>query len=112
MKLLMMYGIPGIALLLLLAMGIYLIRGGGKGAMTIAGFNTMRKEKREQYDTKALCRFMGWLCIAVDACVALSTAGDMFRIPWLTVGGVVLTFILVIAALIYVNTGGRFKKKE
>ena len=31
----------------------------GKGAFLLAGFNTMAQEDKEQYDEKALARFMG-----------------------------------------------------
>ncbi|MDR2686764.1 MAG: DUF3784 domain-containing protein [Oscillospiraceae bacterium] len=101
----------GALFLLLLALGVFLIKGDGKGAWLIAGFNTMRKEKQEQYDKKALCRFLGWLLIAVDACVALSLAGTFLRLAWLETAGIAATFVLAIASLIYANTGGRFKKE-
>jgi len=102
----------GIVFLLLLAIGLFLILGKGKGAMMIAGYNTMRKEKREKYDAKALSRFVGWLAIAVAALMAPVTAGEYFGIRWLYVGGIALTFALAIAGVIYVNTGGRFEKKD
>ena len=104
--------IPGTVFLLLLAIGLFLILGKGKGAGLIAGYNTMSQAKKEKYDAKALSRFTGWLVIAVAACMVPITAGEYFGIRWLSVGGIALTFAMLIAGVIYVNTGGRFKKKE
>ena len=39
----------------LLIMGIVLFTG--HGSWLLAGYNTMKKEKREKYDEKKLCRF-------------------------------------------------------
>ena len=103
---------PGVGFLLLLAIGLFLILGKGKGAMMIAGYNTMRKEKREKYDAEALSRFVGWLAIAAAALMVPVTAGEYFGIRWLYVGGIALTFALLIAGVVYVNTGGRFEKKD
>jgi len=106
------YAITGATLLLLLAIGLVLILGNGKGAMLIAGYNTMRKEKREKYDTKALSRFVGWLCIAMIPCMLLTLVGAHFELGWLIGGGTAVSIVLPIGAVIYANTGGRFKKGE
>ena len=106
------YIVPGIAFLLLLAMGIFLIKGGGRGAWMIAGYNTMRTEKQEKYDKKALCRFVGWLCIAMDACMVPITVGEHFGIRWLAACGGTAVVVIALGALIYANTGGRFRKKD
>ena len=106
------YIIEGCVCLLLLGVGIFLIRGNGKGAWLIAGYNTMRIEKQEKYDKKALCRFVGWLLIAIAACMAMVVASVYLKLAWLGVCGGVAIVALAIAAVIYANTGGRFKKKE
>jgi len=37
-----------------------------RGAFLIAGYNTMSAAKKAQYDTRALCRFVGCLLIALS----------------------------------------------
>lgn len=83
----------------------------GRGWQLIAGYNTMPREERERYDTRALCRFMGKLMLYIAACIAMLGADTLWpgqgwasacRI-WLPIG--------VIGALIYANTGGRFLKR-
>ena len=106
------YIISGCACLLLLALGIFLVKGDGKGTWMVAGYNTMRREEREKYDTKALCRFIGWLCIAIDICIVVSVAGAYLNLGWLSVCGGVAIIAIALGSMIYANTGGRFKKKD
>lgn len=46
--------------LLIIAMAIVLLTG--RGAFLIAGYNTLSKEEKEKYDSRALCCFMGKPC--------------------------------------------------
>lgn len=46
-----------IVIALFIGIGIVFING--KGSSLIAGFNTMTPEEKENYDTLALCKFMG-----------------------------------------------------
>lgn len=98
-----------VAILLLLP--IALILRSGRGAFLIAGYNTSPKEKREQYDEKALCRFVGNLLLL--ACVPLVLGGILSLIPAAAGWGMTLSWGLYIAVLIggvvYANTGNRFK---
>ena len=103
------YIISGGVCLLLLVMGILLING--KGACLLAGYNTMAKEKRAEYDEKALCRFAGWLMFAAIACVLLILAATHFGIAWLAICAGVMTLGLCLGAVVYANTGGRFRKE-
>ena len=101
------YAVTGGICLLLLLFGLTMLKG--KGAMLIAGYNTMPKHKREKYDEKALCRFVGKLLISMVPCLALTIAGEYFKLAWLVTGPIVLSIVLLIGGVIYVNTGNRFK---
>ncbi|TDM07004.1 DUF3784 domain-containing protein [Macrococcus lamae] len=41
----------------------------GKGAMLIAGYNTMSKDQQSQYDEKKLCQGMGKFLFVVSAAI-------------------------------------------
>ena len=97
-----------IAILLLL--GILFSKG--KGAFLIAGYNTAGLEEKKKYDEKALCRFVGKLMTALAGCcagIALGTALDCMALVWC---GIILQILLVFAAVIYANTGNRFRKRK
>ncbi len=96
--------------LLFIILGILFL--GGKADFLIAGYNTMPKEKKEQIDKTALCRFMGKMMFFFAFAILL-TLGE-YKYPGyylglisniLIVGGVVFT-------VIYANTGSRFAKRE
>lgn len=97
-------------LLLLIALGIYLLQG--KGGWLIAGYNTMSKEEKEKYDEPALCKATGKLVLAIAFTIALITAGDLLRMQALTIAGVTAMVIFIAFGLIYINTGEPFKKRE
>ena len=102
------YVITGTISLLFLVLGLVFISG--RGAFLIAGYNTMSKAKKEKYNEKALCRFVGWLLIAMIPCLLVTLAGTHFGLGWLANGGVALPIVLLVGGVIYVNTSGRFKK--
>ena len=102
--------ITGSVCLLLLAIALVLLSG--RGAMMIAGYNTMSKEKRAKYDEKALGRFVGWLLIAMIPCMLLANVGARFGLNWLVGAGTVASIALPIGGAVYANTGGRFRKEE
>ena len=84
----------------------------GKGAMLIAGYNTSSPEERAQMDEKQLCRFMGKFCFAMAGGWLIAAAGVLLKQESLHVGGNVLFCVVIIAGLIYANTGNRFKKQS
>ena len=45
--------------------GLGVLFSKGKGAFLIAGYNTASRSEKENYDEKALCRFMGKLMAAM-----------------------------------------------
>ena len=80
----------------------------GKGSWLIAGYNTSSKDKKDQYDEKALCRFVAKLMLVVAAfMVALAFINNGFVLIAL----VVIFLVFIFGAVIYANTGNRFKKK-
>ena len=100
--------IMGAICFMILVFGIILLNG--KGAFLIAGFNTIRKEDREKYDKKALCRFVGKLMIGIFFCMLAIFSGAYFGISWLSIGGTILILTAVPGAVFYANTGNRFLK--
>lgn len=82
----------------------------GKGASLIAGYNTSSKKEKEKYDRDTLCRFMGKLMFALAACWILTSVGSLLSFTLLYGIGMALFLLVIIAAVIYANTGNRFKK--
>lgn len=102
----MLIHIPFIALFLIL--GIVLRKG--KGSWLIAGYNTSSKYEKSKYNEKALCRFVAKLMFFCAGCMvlfALSPVVGMWLF-WLTF---FVMLVVIIAGVIYANTGNRFKKK-
>jgi len=84
----------------------------GRGAFLIAGYNTLSDTQRANYDEKALCRFTGWLLIAICASMGIVWAGMHFGLSWAMPVGITLMIALPIAGAIYMNTGNRFIKDD
>ena len=83
----------------------------GKGAFLIAGYNTAGREERAKYDEKALCRFMGKLMFVLAGCFFVIIFGNILEQMALVWCGIVLILAICLAAIIYANTGNRFKRK-
>ncbi|OQB12594.1 MAG: hypothetical protein BWY15_02156 [Firmicutes bacterium ADurb.Bin193] len=98
--------IPSIALFV--ALGILFSMG--KSAFLIAGYNTLPKAKKAQYDTAALCRFMGKAMFSLSCGMILFALGEGFDAQWLFIAGAVVLLSTIVFILIYANTGNRFKK--
>ena len=94
--------------LLFLVFGILLWNG--KCAFLIAGYNTSSKEEKSRYNEKALCRFVAKLMFFCAICMLLFFLAPYVGtwLMWLTQA---VMLIVIIAAVIYANTGNRFKKK-
>ncbi|CDM70003.1 putative membrane protein [Clostridium bornimense] len=84
----------------------------GKGSFLIAGFNTMSKEEKEKYDVKAMCKFMGKLMFVIAFSISLFVLSDILMMKILLNIGVTIIIGSVIFAVIYSNTGNRFKSKK
>ena len=97
-----------IALLIILGTMLSL----GKCSFLIAGFNTMNKEEKENYDVLSLTKFMGKFVFLIAFCISLFILSDIFMMKVLLLLGMILLISSIIFVIIYVNTGNRFKKKK
>ena len=80
----------------------------GRGSFLLAGYNTMPKSKKEQYDTPALCKFGGKIFMAIAALVILS-GFEALQVLWFwIVGGVIFVGLLALYGVGFY--GKRFKK--
>lgn len=82
----------------------------GKCSFLIAGYNTMSKERKKQYDERALCRFMGKItyCLAFSMLIWLASI-ILQNAVLLSVSLFFLVGSLAFA-VIYANTASRFRK--
>ena len=98
------YSIGGI----LLIISIYLLTG--RGSFLLAGYNTKPKSEKEKYDAPAMCRFMGKILLPISILVALTGIKTLHVLWFFIVAGAIIVGLLVFA-IIYANTGNRFKKQ-
>lgn len=98
----------GAIMLLLIAMSIVLLCG--KGAWLIAGYNTLSKNEKEQYDSAALCKFIGKYLLIISLLMPAIPIGAIFKIDWLIVAYVFYMLVSTFFVVAYCNTGNRFKK--
>jgi len=100
----------------LLLMGIFLmiaiIFSLGKGSSLIAGYNTMSEEEKAQYDRVALTKFMGKVMFVLVFSMSFWVLSEWFQVEWLFFVGLGLFLVIVFFAIIYINTGERFKKNK
>jgi cell division protein FtsX len=84
-----------------------------KVSFLISGYNTSSKNEKEKYDEKKLCMFVGNL-LFVLACIqllmAVAVALNIIDYIFIMLIGCILFFIVIIVAVIYMNTGNKFKK--
>lgn len=103
-----LYVFHGVVLILFIGMGI--IFSCGKGAFLIAGYNTLSTPEKSHFDEKLLCKFMGKLFFSFAGSWLVVALGGVLNIAYLLVSGILLFFISIIGAVVYANTGNRFKK--
>lgn len=82
----------------------------GKGAGLIAGYNTSSADEKARYDEKGLCKGMAKLMFALAACWLVIASSEIFKTMILLWIGLCLFMVVIVAGLIYLNTGNRFKK--
>jgi len=98
----------GSVLTLLIILGI--IFSFGKGAMLIAGYNTMSEESKKKYNQVALCKFMGKTMFGLAFGTSLWMLSEIVNISWIFYIGHILFFSVIFFTLIYVNTSKKFRK--
>ena len=94
-------------ILLLLITSLFLLQG--KGAMLIAGYNTLSAKDKAQYDQVALCKAVGKLILCITFSIVLIFMGEFFQLNWLLIVGASLMIAIIIGGLIYLNTGNRYR---
>ena len=82
----------------------------GKGASMLSGYNTMSIEKKMQINERALCRFMAKIMFLLSFCVGLFALSELLESDIYFIVGLTLFVAVLGFALIYANTGNRFKK--
>lgn len=83
----------------------------GKGTWLIAGYNTMNQEEKTNWDGPALARFVGKILLAIGLVTLPYGVGVFyFSLQWLTWPYLAFTVGLSVFAVIYCNTGNRFRK--
>ena len=81
-----------------------------KGAFLIAGYNTMSEAEKEKYDAKSLCRFIGKILLPIGIFTPAISIGGIYGIHWISGAYTALVVGLVVFALVYCNTGNRFRR--
>ncbi len=82
----------------------------GKGAGIIAGYNTFSAEEKAKYDKNKLCKDMSKLMFALAVCWFVVASREIFKTIILLWMGLALFIAVILAGLVYMNTGNRFKK--
>ena len=105
------YIITVAAFVLLAGLTVFLMTG--HGTNLIAGFNTLSKNEKNEYDKPALCRFVGKILIPIEIAVFIGVFSGMAGASWSTLYTIIvsiacLPYIVVVA--VYANTGNKFKK--
>ena len=82
----------------------------GRGANLIAGYNTASREEKTHTDEKKLLKAMSVFMFVLAGCFLVSASSEIFHVKLLIWIGQALFVVAIIAGLIYLNTGNRFRK--
>ena len=98
---------------LFVILGIFFLTG--RNPFLLAGYNTMPENVRATYDGKALCKFIGKILLPIG--ILAPFAGAPFAgieiIPeWFVWVWVAVMHVLLAFAIIYANTGNRFRNNR
>ena len=80
----------------------------GRGSFLLAGYNTMSKSKKEQYDTPALCKFAGKIFMPIAIMVILS-GFEVLQVLWFWIAGAIIFVGLLVLYIVGLH-GNQFKK--
>jgi len=99
-----------------LVMGLFILFGiilsTGRGAFLIAGYNSLSPEEKAKYDIKKLTNFMGKLMFALASSMVFLIFAILYETEWLLFLTILLFVGIVMAGVIYLNTGERFRKRN
>ncbi len=84
----------------------------GKGASLIAGYNTSPRAVQEQYDSEKMARFVGKLVFfsMIPMLLALESI-FILNYSWPFWVLLAASMAIIVAGIVYMNTGGRFLKE-
>ncbi len=84
-----------------------------KPVFLIAGYNTMPKEKKEQYDKTKMCHLVGGMLMLAGAYVAVCMLA-LDLTGWMPLMHIAIVgfFVVIFGGVIYMNTGKRLLKKD
>lgn len=82
----------------------------GKRAFLLAGYNTMSESEKAQNDEVAMCKFMGKIMYGICLSILLWPLSEILEDQLICVFGLILFLSLIVFALVYSNTGNRFKR--
>lgn len=82
----------------------------GKGAFLIAGYNTKSDREKAQYDETALCKFMSKIMYGISLSILMWALSELLDNQVLFVIGMIFFIGVILFAIIYSNTGDRFKR--
>lgn len=91
-------------------LGVFLING--KGSSFIAGYNAKSEEELEEYDTVAVCKFMGKIMFALSFSMMFWLLGSVYNSTWPYVLGLILFVGIIVFQLIYAYKWKRFRVKD
>lgn len=94
----------------LLIIVISIVLHTGRGSFLIAGYNTLSREEKEKYDSRKLSRFIGKILFPIGLFAPILAVGGIYEIGWLPALYTFGVIALSVFAVIYCNTGNRFKK--
>ncbi len=84
----------------------------GKGAFLLAGYNTMSDTEKAQYNEVALCKFMSKIMYGISFSLFLLALSELFNNQILVIIGLILFISFLVFAIVYSNTGNRFKRNS
>ena len=83
-----------------------------KASFLISGYNISSKSKKEKYNEAALCKAVGNLLFLLGFIqLIIPIGGSLFpdKLKFFAIFTTILTTIVTIVAIIYMNTGNRYK---
>lgn len=83
----------------------------GKGTGLIAGYNTMSAQEKARYNGPAMAKFTGKMVLAIGLSTFIYGFGLFrFGLEWITWAYLAEVIGLSVFAIVWCNTGNRFKK--
>ena len=102
--------IIALLILLLVILGIVFIKG--KSSSLIAGYNTMPREEKKEYNTELLLKFIGKMMFALSFSMLLWIISILYDMISLFIIGAIFFISMTLFTVIYVNVGDKFKNKN